>query len=84
MTVSHVLDMVRAFRRDDDATPIILMGYLNPVLSYGATKFCADAAAAGVDGLIMVDLPTEEADMLVPHADGAWHRHHPAGRPDHR
>jgi tryptophan synthase alpha chain len=44
------------------------MGYLNPVLSYGATKFCADAAAAGVDGLIMVDLPTEEADMLVPHA----------------
>ena len=68
VTVSHVLDMVRAFRRDDDATPVILMGYLNPVLSYGTTKFCADAAAAGVDGLIMVDLPTEEADMLVPHA----------------
>ena len=44
------------------------MGYLNPVLSYGTERFCADAAAAGVDGLIMVDLPTEEADMLVPHA----------------
>lgn len=66
--VSHVLSMVRDFRRDDDATPIILMGYLNPVLSYGVERFCADAAAAGVDGLIMVDLPTEEADMLVPQA----------------
>jgi tryptophan synthase alpha chain len=60
--------MVREFRRDDDATPIILMGYLNPILSYGTERFCADAAAAGVDGLIMVDLPTEEADILVPHA----------------
>ena len=66
--VAHVLTMVREFRREDDATPIILMGYLNPVLSYGPERFCADAAAAGVDGLIMVDLPTEEADMLVPHA----------------
>jgi tryptophan synthase alpha chain len=60
--------MVRDFRRDDDATPIILMGYLNPVLSYGTERFCADAASAGVDGLIMVDLPTEEADVLVPSA----------------
>ncbi len=66
--VRHVLAMVREFRRDDDATPIILMGYLNPVLSYGGERFCADAAAAGVDGLIMVDLPTEEAGILVPHA----------------
>ena len=66
--VRHVLTMVRDFRRDDDATPIILMGYLNPVLSYGTERFCADAAVAGVDGLIMVDLPTEEADILVPHA----------------
>ena len=69
--VAHVLTMVREFRRDDDATPIILMGYLNPVLSYGPERFCADAAAAGVDGLIMVDLPTEEADLLVPHAGAA-------------
>jgi tryptophan synthase alpha chain len=66
--VAQVLAMVREFRRDDDATPLILMGYLNPVLSYGAERFCADAAAAGVDGLIMVDLPTEESDMLVPQA----------------
>ena len=66
--VAHVLQMVRDFRRDDDATPIILMGYLNPVLSYGTERFCADAASAGVDGLIMVDLPTEEADVLVPSA----------------
>jgi len=66
--VAHVLTMVREFRRDDEATPIILMGYLNPVLSYGTERFCADAAHAGVDGLIMVDLPTEEADVLAPHA----------------
>ncbi|HLJ06471.1 MAG TPA: tryptophan synthase subunit alpha [Acetobacteraceae bacterium] len=66
--VAHVLQMVRDFRRDDDATPIILMGYLNPVLSYGTERFCGDAASAGVDGLIMVDLPTEEADVLVPSA----------------
>ena len=66
--VARVLDMVRAFRENDDATPIILMGYLNPVLSYGVERFCGDAASAGVDGLIMVDLPTEEADMLVPTA----------------
>jgi tryptophan synthase alpha chain len=68
VTLAHVLAMVREFRREDDATPIILMGYLNPVLSYGAERFCAHAIAAGVDGLIMVDLPTEEADILVPHA----------------
>jgi tryptophan synthase alpha chain len=60
--------MVREFRREDHATPIILMGYLNPILSYGTERFCTDAAAAGVDGLIMVDLPTEEADLLVPSA----------------
>ncbi len=66
--VAHVLDMVQAFRQDDDATPVILMGYLNPILSYGAERFCTDAAKAGVDGLIIVDLPTEEADMLVPYA----------------
>jgi tryptophan synthase alpha chain len=66
--VSHVLTMVSDFRRDDDATPIILMGYLNPILSYGTERFCADAESAGVDGLIIVDLPTEEADLLVPPA----------------
>jgi len=66
--VAHVLQMVREFRCDDDATPIVLMGYLNPILSYGTENFCAAAAAAGVDGLIIVDLPTEEADLLVPSA----------------
>jgi tryptophan synthase alpha chain len=68
--MAHTLAMVRAFRREDDATPIVLMGYLNPVLSYDARRFCVDAAAAGVDGLIVVDLPTEEADLLLPHASG--------------
>ena len=66
--VARVLDMVRAFRCEDDATPVILMGYLNPILSYGPQRFCADAAAAGVDGLIVVDLPPEESDLMLPHA----------------
>jgi tryptophan synthase alpha chain len=66
--VAHVLTMVRDFRRDDADTPIILMGYLNPILSYGPERFCADAETAGVDGLIIVDLPTEEADLLAPAA----------------
>ena len=67
-TLSRTLAMVRDFRRDDRDTPVILMGYLNPVLSYGTARFCTDAAAAGVDGLIVVDLPSEEADLLVPDA----------------
>ena len=62
----HTLAMVRDFRREDSSTPIVLMGYLNPILSYGVEKFCVDAAAAGVDGLIVVDLPSEEADLMVP------------------
>jgi tryptophan synthase alpha chain len=66
--VRHVLTMVRDFRHDDAATPVILMGYLNPILSYGPEKFCADATAAGVDGLIIVDLPPEESAMLLPFA----------------
>jgi tryptophan synthase alpha chain len=64
--VANVLTMVRDFRLGDDATPVVLMGYLNPILSYGPERFCVDAAAAGVDGLIVVDLPTEEADLLLP------------------
>ncbi len=65
----HVLALVAAFRREDATTPVILMGYLNPILSYGTEKFCVDAAKAGVDGLIIVDLPTEEADLLLPHSN---------------
>jgi tryptophan synthase alpha chain len=64
--VADVLTMVREFRVGDGATPVVLMGYLNPILSYGPDRFCVDAAAAGVDGLIIVDLPTEEADLLLP------------------
>ena len=67
-TMARTLAMVRDFRLDDDATPVILMGYLNPIASYGPERFCTDAAAAGVDGLIVVDLPTEEADLLAGHA----------------
>ncbi|MBN8898962.1 MAG: tryptophan synthase subunit alpha, partial [Rhodospirillales bacterium] len=64
--MADVLGMVRSFRAEDDTTPIVLMGYLNPILSYGPERFCQDAAKVGVDGLIVVDLPTEEADMLLP------------------
>ena len=67
-TLARTLAMVAEFRAADQDTPVILMGYLNPIASYGPARFCADAAAAGVDGLIVVDLPSEEADMLAPHA----------------
>lgn len=66
-TLAGTLHMVREFRAGDATTPIILMGYYNPILSYGA-NFCADAAAAGVDGLIIVDVPPEEADEIEPQA----------------
>lgn len=64
-TLARTLAMVRSFREEDRDTPVILMGYLNPILSYGPQRFCAGAEAAGVDGLIVVDLPTEEADLLA-------------------
>jgi tryptophan synthase alpha chain len=64
MTLKKTLAMVRDFRVDDDATPIVLMGYYNPIYIYGVEKFIADAKAAGVDGLILVDLPAEEDDEL--------------------
>jgi tryptophan synthase alpha chain len=65
MTLRGTLDLVADFRQGDDATPVILMGYLNPVESYGYEAFAADAAAAGVDGLIVVDCPPEEAGPLA-------------------
>jgi tryptophan synthase alpha chain len=65
MTLRHTLGMVRALRRDDDATPIVLMGYYNPIYCYGAEAFAQDAAAAGVDGVIVVDLPPEEDPELT-------------------
>ena len=66
-TMGGVLAMVEEFRRVDGETPIVLMGYLNPVLAYGAARFCVDAEQAGVDGLIVVDMPAEESDELLPH-----------------
>ena len=64
MTLKKTLALVRDFRLDDDATPIVLMGYYNPIYIYGVEKFIADAKIAGVDGLILVDLPAEEDDEL--------------------
>jgi tryptophan synthase alpha chain len=64
MTLAGTLDIVRRLRQADSATPIVLMGYYNPIYRYGAERFAADAAAAGVDGLIIVDLPPEEAEEL--------------------
>jgi tryptophan synthase alpha chain len=63
-TLKQTLAMVRDFRRDDAATPIVLMGYYNPIYIYGVDRFLADAKAAGVDGLIVVDLPPEEDEEL--------------------
>jgi tryptophan synthase alpha chain len=62
--MTKTLALVREFRKTDDATPIVLMGYYNPIYIYGVDKFLADAKAAGVDGLIVVDLPPEEDDEL--------------------
>ena len=63
-TMRKTLAMVREFRERDDTTPIVLMGYYNPIYIYGVDKFLADAKTAGVDGLIIVDLPPEEDDEL--------------------
>lgn len=63
-TLVRTLDMVRAFRESDQDTPVILMGYYNPIYIHGVERFLADAARAGVDGLIVVDLPPEEDEEL--------------------
>jgi tryptophan synthase alpha chain len=70
-TLSKTLDLVRAFRNGDDATPIVLMGYYNPIYVYGVDRFLDAAKSAGVDGLIVVDLPPEEDDELCLPALGA-------------
>ncbi len=64
MDLFKVLELVRRFRQSDDRTPIVLMGYFNPIHAYGAERFAGDAASAGVDGLIIVDLPPEEDEAL--------------------
>jgi tryptophan synthase alpha chain len=71
MTLRKTLAIVRKFRESDAETPIVLMGYYNPIYRYGGEKFCADAKAAGVDGLITVDLPPEEEAELYDFARAA-------------
>src|SRR3990170_1537560 len=67
MTLKKTLAMVREFRKSDNATPLVLMGYYNPIYIYGVDKFLVDAKSAGVDGLIIVDLPPEEdAELCLP------------------
>ena len=63
-TLKKTLELVRAFRGSDDATPLVLMGYYNPIYVYGVDRFLRDAKSAGVDGLIIVDLPPEEDEEL--------------------
>jgi len=65
VSLHRVLDMVREFRQQDSTTPVILMGYLNPVEVWGYTEFAEAAAEAGVDGILTVDLPPEEAGEFV-------------------
>ena len=64
MTLTKVIELVRRFRKTDNSTPIILMGYYNPIHAYGTARFAKDAAEAGVDGVITVDLPPEEDSVL--------------------
>src|SRR6516225_1100142 len=63
-TLKNTLEMVRAFHQGDDETPLVLMGYYNPIYIYGVDRFLRDAKSAGVDGLIVVDLPPEEDEEL--------------------
>jgi tryptophan synthase alpha chain len=66
-TMDRTLDMVRAFREGDGETPIVLMGYYNPIYSRGVDRFLAEAKEAGIDGLIIVDLPPEEdSELCIP------------------
>lgn len=71
MTLEKTLQMARDFRVEDDATPIVLMGYYNPIYSRGVDIFLKDAKAAGIDGMIVVDLPPEEDDELCIPAQAA-------------
>ena len=67
MTLTRTLDLVAGFRKQDGETPVVLMGYYNPIYAYGVERFLKDAQAAGVDGLIIVDLPPEEdVELCIP------------------
>src|SRR5690606_542776 len=66
-SLRRTLELVRGFRKTNTTTPIVLMGYYNPIYVYGVDKFLVDAKDAGVDGLIVVDLPPEEdAELCLP------------------
>jgi len=72
-TLSRTLDLVTEFRQADDETPVVLMGYYNPIYNRGVGRFLGDAMNAGVDGMIVVDLPPEEDDELcVPALDAGF------------
>ncbi|MDG1677307.1 MAG: tryptophan synthase subunit alpha [Paracoccaceae bacterium] len=71
MTLMKTLEMARIFRENDDSTPIVIMGYYNPIYSYGVEKFLIDAKSSGIDGLIVVDLPPEEDEELCIPAQAA-------------
>ena len=71
MTLERTLEIARRFRAEDDTTPIVLMGYYNPIYNRGVETFLADAEAAGIDGLIVVDLPPEEDNELCIPAQAA-------------
>ncbi|AXX97096.1 tryptophan synthase subunit alpha [Profundibacter amoris] len=67
MTLQRTLDMAREFRKTDDTTPIVLMGYYNPIYNRGVDRFLVDAKEAGIDGMIVVDLPPEEdSELCIP------------------
>ena len=71
MTLAHTLEMVRAFREDDQTSPLVLMGYFNPIHHYGVPAFIKEAKESGVDGLIVVDLPPEHNEDLCDPAQAA-------------
>ena len=71
MTLMKTLEMARIFRENDDSTPIVIMGYYNPIYSYGVEQFLIDAKSSGIDGLIVVDLPPEEDEELCIPAQAA-------------
>ncbi|MEM8774211.1 MAG: tryptophan synthase subunit alpha [Pseudomonadota bacterium] len=71
MTLNRTLELAKEFRKEDDETPIVLMGYYNPIFNHGVEAFLTDAKAAGIDGLIVVDLPPEEDDELCVPAQNA-------------
>ena len=71
MTLQRTLDLAREFRKNDDTTPIVMMGYYNPIYNRGVETFLIDAVEAGIDGLIVVDLPPEEDDELCIPAQAA-------------